>query len=67
VVLGTNLIANSGVSQESLQGGIKLANLADKGTGKLLPQVETLKTLEQGCSTTIVAALDLELEGMVSK
>jgi hypothetical protein len=63
VVFGTNLVASSGVPEDSLYEGIRLANLNARNAGRP-STVEEPKTLEQGCATTLVAALDPALEGM---
>lgn len=58
MVLGTSLCANSNVSKELLDQGIELAT---QNAGGELPPA-SLKNLEQGCSTTLVAALDPDME-----
>lgn len=49
------------VSPETFAQGIKMAN--DANGGEPAP-MEEQKTLEQGCSTTLVAALDPSIKGM---
>ena len=53
VILGTNLLAN--VTPDMFADGFKVAT--EKNDGKPV-EMEAGKTLEAGCSTTLVAALD---------
>jgi hypothetical protein len=60
VVFGTNIV--KGVPEESLFEGMRLANEGAIKSGRQ-STTEEPKTLDQGCATTLAAALDPALEG----
>jgi len=53
----------AGVSQETFALGVQMWKEANPGK---VMEMEEEKTLEQGCSTTLVAALDAGIKGMLA-
>jgi len=64
VTLESNLSTH--VTQEMWTSAFEWANRGNKGEEQAQVEMEEPKTLQQGCSTSLVAALDPSIEGMMA-
>jgi hypothetical protein len=63
VILESNLSTH--VTPEMWNSAFEWANRNNKGDEQFPVTMETPKTLQEGCSTSLVAALDPSIEGMM--
>ena len=63
MILEANLSTH--VTPETWNSAFEWANRNNKGDEQVPVAMETTKTLQEGCSTSLIAALDPSIEGMM--